>query len=83
MAASLTEAKNMWSTTTDYNSPWLKLLSVIATVVAGWAISWGLSGAWEQMVGYSSVITALTTILVLLTLYFCFSYVITQTSILN
>ncbi|SFS92194.1 hypothetical protein [Halostagnicola kamekurae] len=83
MMTSLTEVKNMWSTTTDYNSPWLKLFSVIATVVVGWAISWELSGAWEEMFGYSSVITVLTTILVLLTLYFCFSYVITQTSKLN
>jgi sterol desaturase/sphingolipid hydroxylase (fatty acid hydroxylase superfamily) len=83
MVPSLSSIKDTWETTTNYDSTALQLLVAVAAAVLGGAITWELSDAWEQLFGYSSLMTVLTTFIVFFTIYFCLSYAVARTSIVD
>jgi hypothetical protein len=74
----LESLKETWSTVTSFNSRrvWLFVVGIAGGV--GLFISWEVSQLWEQMFGYSSVMTVLTTIIVFLLSYFCLSYLVSS-----
>lgn len=78
MVPSLASIKDVWAATTNHESIWLKFIIITATAVLGWTITWQLTEVWEQMFGYSSLMTYSTGLFVFLTLYFCLSYVAAQ-----
>jgi uncharacterized membrane protein len=74
----LDSLKETWSTVTSFNSIQVWLLVVGVAGGIGLFISWELSQLWGQLFGYSSVMTSLTTIIVLLLSYFCLSYLVSS-----
>ncbi|QKY19135.1 hypothetical protein B4589_001605 [Halolamina sp. CBA1230] len=78
MASSLASLKDLWATTTDHDSIRVKAVTIVTTAVLGWAITWSLIDIWTQTWGYSSLMTYITGLTVLLALYFCLSYVFTR-----
>ncbi|MFQ3293102.1 MAG: hypothetical protein ACI8VE_000158 [Natrialbaceae archaeon] len=78
MSSTLESLKETWSTVTSFNSVWLWLLVLGVAGGVGLFISWELSQLWEHLFGYSSVITVLATIIVLLLSYFCLSYLVSS-----
>lgn len=74
----LDSLKETWSTVTRFNSIGVWLLVVGVAGGIGLFISWELSQLWEQLFGYSSVMTSLTTIIVLLVSHFCLSYLVSS-----
>ena len=78
MSSVLESFKETWSTVTSFNSVWVWLLVVGVAGGVGLFISWELSQLWEHLFGYSSVMTVLTTIIVLLLSYFCLSYLVSS-----
>ena len=78
VSPALESLKETWSTVTSFNSVWVWLLVVGIAGGVGLFISWELSQLWEHLFGYSSVMTVLTTIIVLLSSYFCLSYLVSS-----
>jgi len=78
VSPTLESLKETWGRVTSFNSVWVWLFVVGIAGGVGLFISWELSELWEQRFGYSSVMTVFTTILVLLLLYFCLSYLVTS-----
>ena len=78
MSPVLESLKETWSTVTSFDSVKVWLLVVGIAGGVGLFISWELSQLWEHLFGYSSIMTVLTTITVLLLSYFCLSYLVSS-----
>ncbi len=70
----LDSLQETWSTVTSVDSVrvWVLVGGIAGGV--GLFISWELIHLWEHLLGYSSIMTVLTTIPVLLLSHFCLSY---------
>jgi len=78
MTLTFKSLKETWSTVTSFNSVWVWFLVVGVAGGVGLFISLELSKLWEHLFGYSSVMTYLTGIIVLLLSYFCLSYLVSS-----
>lgn len=78
VSPALESLKETWNTVISFDSVRIWLLVVGAAGGVGPFISWELSELWEHLFGYSSAMTVLTTIIVLLLSYFCLSYIVSS-----
>ncbi len=78
MSLTLESLQETWKNVISFNSIWVRLLVVAIANGIGLFITWEMTHIYEHLFGYSSIVTYLMTLFVLLSSYFSVSYLVSS-----